>query len=378
MPYYKFGPNDLLYNQLKAHPQTEFIIYDGASYYNSVPQVSGAHVSNVGSIPTGHVSLYEINVDRQSDQMVYPFLTKDSGLTAFNTVSTSQFNQNFNYGDVISSSYPMSSSYHREYYPLNTPRRRLESIRVAMDSYTPLSPNFQQSSSFGDYTTGSLSFISIPSIFYGSEIRKGTVDLKFYITGTLVGRARDLNRNGDLIQTEPVGSPGSGSAVGVAMYGEGIILLNGLSDLSNGEFTDAYESGVPDAPRWTHFGQNSVNSSLYSMSFEGTTYIPTITMFTKAPQGELNSSNNPTFKSKTQLTSSVQASPLGYFETPTPIKNINKSDYTGYNERFENVTYISSIGVYDKDRNLIAIAKLANPIRKLESEDYTIKLKLDI
>ena len=101
-------------------------------------------------------------------------------------------------------------------------------------------------------------------------------------------------------------------------------------------------------------------------------------MFTKAPQGELNSSNNPTFKSKTQLTSSVQASPLGYFETPTPIKNINKSDYTGYNERFENVTYISSIGVYDKDRNLIAIAKLANPIRKLESEDYTIKLKLDI
>ena len=42
------------------------------------------------------------------------------------------------------------------------------------------------------------------------------------------------------------------------------------------------------------------------------------------------------------------------------------------------MTYISSIGVYDKDRNLIAVAKLANPVRKLESEDFTFKLKLDI
>tara|TARA_R100001509_G_scaffold73906_1_gene41227 strand:+ start:176 stop:304 length:129 start_codon:yes stop_codon:yes gene_type:complete len=42
------------------------------------------------------------------------------------------------------------------------------------------------------------------------------------------------------------------------------------------------------------------------------------------------------------------------------------------------VTYISSIGIYDKDQNLIAVAKVANPIRKLESEDYTFKLKLDI
>ena len=65
MPYYKFGPNDLLYNQLKAHPQTEFIIYNRASYYNKVPQITGSHVVNVGCIGTGNVSLYELNVDRQ-------------------------------------------------------------------------------------------------------------------------------------------------------------------------------------------------------------------------------------------------------------------------------------------------------------------------
>ena len=150
MPYYKFGPNDLLYNQLKAHPQTEFIIYNGTSYYNKVPQITGSHVANVGSINTGEVSLYELNVDRRATARIYPFITKDSGLTAFNTVSTSQYNQNFNYGDVISSSYPMSSSYHREYYPTTTlSRPRLDSIKVAMSSYTPLSPNYRISSSFG-------------------------------------------------------------------------------------------------------------------------------------------------------------------------------------------------------------------------------------
>ena len=93
MPYYKFGPNDLLYNQLKAHPQTEFIIYNRASYYNKVPQITGSHVVNVGCIGTGSVSLYELNVDRASDNLIYPFITKDSGLTSFSTVTTAQYNQ---------------------------------------------------------------------------------------------------------------------------------------------------------------------------------------------------------------------------------------------------------------------------------------------
>tara|TARA_R110000796_G_scaffold16206_1_gene50675 strand:- start:8533 stop:9672 length:1140 start_codon:yes stop_codon:yes gene_type:complete len=379
MPYYKFGPNDLLYNQVKAHPRTEFITYiSGTRYYNSVPKISGTHVANVGHIPTGHVSLYEMNVDRRSGGLIYPFLTKESGLSAFNTVSLDEFNQNFNYGDEISSSYPLSSSYHRRYYAVDEKRVRLDSIKTAMKSYTPLSPNYRISSSFGDYSTGSLNLISIPSIFYGSEIKKGTVDLKFFITGTLVGRAQDINRNGNLIQTLPVGSPGSGSTVGVALYGEGVLLLNGLTDLSAGEYTDLYEGTQVDGPRWTYFGTPTSNRNVFSMAFEGTTYTPTMTMFAKAPQGELNHSNNPTFRSKDQITSSLSTGKLGYFESPTPIKNINSSSFSDYNESFNNVTYISSIGVYDKDRNLIAVAKLANPVRKLESEDFTFKLKLDI
>jgi len=34
--------------------------------------------------------------------------------------------------------------------------------------------------------------------------------------------------------------------------------------------------------------------------------------------------------------------------------------------------------VYDEDRNLIAVAKVANPVKKTVEQDYTFKLKLDL
>ena len=36
------------------------------------------------------------------------------------------------------------------------------------------------------------------------------------------------------------------------------------------------------------------------------------------------------------------------------------------------------VTIYDENKNLIAIASLANPVRKLEERSYTFKLKLDI
>ena len=35
-------------------------------------------------------------------------------------------------------------------------------------------------------------------------------------------------------------------------------------------------------------------------------------------------------------------------------------------------------GIYDDKKNLIAVAKLAKPVRKSEERDFTFKIKLDI
>ena len=60
------------------------------------------------------------------------------------------------------------------------------------------------------------------------------------------------------------------------------------------------------------------------------------------------------------------------------IKNIVTSSYRDHTASFQPVTYISKVGIYDENKNLIAVASLANPVRKLEDRSYTFKLKLDI
>ena len=68
---------------------------------------------------------------------------------------------------------------------------------------------------------------------------------------------------------------------------------------------------------------------------------------------------------------------MGKRETVS-IKNIVSGAYSPQSASFAKETYISKIGIYDEDRNLIAIAKMATPVKKTEDRDFTFKLKLDI
>ena len=383
MPLYKFGRNDIFYNQIKAHPKSEFFIFNGDVYYNQKPAVSGTHASNAGHHSTGEISLYEINVDRPTGGLIYPFITKDGSLTSFSTATTKNFNNNFVYGDKLTGSYPLTASYHREYHATDSTRTRIASLRNSFNHYTVFNSHYEYTSSMHgrDFASVNLNLISIPSIFYGSSIKKGTVDLKFYLTGALIGRAQDVNRDGSLIQTEPAASPGSGSTIGVVLYNEGCLVLTGTTDLSSAEYTQAYEGGSAAGPKWVNFGYN-VNTnatSSYVMSFSGSTYTPVLTMMASAPKNKLNFSNNPTFIDKSFLNvTGTLSGGMRYKEPPLSAKNIVSSSYYQYNEPYEKTTYISKIGIYDKNKNLIAVAKLAKPIKKTNEIDYTFKMKLDI
>ena len=99
-------------------------------------------------------------------------------------------------------------------------------------------------------------------------------------------------------------------------------------------------------------------------------------MFAHAKENQLNSSNNPTFLSAS-LNAFIGES-IYHENSEVGIKNIVSSSYKNHSASFKPVTYISKIGIYDENRNLIAIAGLANPVRKLEERGYTFKLKLDI
>ena len=317
----------------------------------------------------------------------FPFITKEGSLGSFKTISTSQFNSDFSYGDVITGSYPMNARISSDFFDsgiLVGPNRkyRILSLKNTLNSYTYLSPHYAFSSSLGDKESQELRLVSIPSIFYGKSIRKGSISCKWYHTGSLIAELQDINKDGELIQVGPSGSLGSGSVAGVALYSEGFLLLTGSWDLHT--YTERFEIDSPvTTPSWKYFmttgssGLGLVPSSSFGLDFEGVEEIPTMTMIAKAEPGEFNHSNNPTYieygQNQTANTSSIE-----FVENEgLSIKNIVDVFYDEEDPNFEKITYISKIAIYDENKNLIGVAKLAKPARKKMNDNLAIKMKMD-
>ncbi len=394
MSYFKFKEEDVFYNRVKAHPKNEFFIHSGTVYYVQSKETSGSFSATERSVPRGFVSLYELNIDRNgtTNKYIYPFITKDGTIGAFKTVSTSNYGSQFGYGDKITGSYRLSASLSRTYINDATDKRqRIRAIRTSLDTYTKLSPRFAISGVFGNKITSDVNMISVPSIFYGSSIKKGSVSLKYYVTGTVVAELQDSKRNGELIQVSGntyAQNLGSGACAGVVLYRQGVIVLTGSWALETGSRDYINDPTDQLTSSWLYWGttmtddgysmSTSMEEVAYSINFEGTNYVSTMTMFAKAKMQELNHSNNLTFYSHGKTAKNITSS-FSYIEDSTiAIKNIVSTSYVEPTGAFQKETYITKIGIYDEDKNLIAITNISKPMRKLEDRDYIFKLKLDI
>tara|TARA_Y100001970_G_scaffold194071_1_gene235933 strand:- start:2211 stop:3452 length:1242 start_codon:yes stop_codon:yes gene_type:complete len=413
MPLYKFASNDVYINTIKTYPEVKLFVYNLTSSFNNTPNISGSFTGSIRMTTPGHISLFEMNIDRDVTKtgLITPFVIKDGTRIGFRTTTNANYASNYQVGDIISGSYPETSSITKEYYTATTPRyvtpaltassvtypegvvssgsvSHLHALKNTIDYYTYVSPYIAYSSSvlrrdLNDTATG---LISVPSIFYGSQIKPGSVNLQYYWTGSLFARAQDTNRDGVLYDNY-TGSPASGSAIGFVLYNEGFIVLTSSVALKSALFTDLYVTGG-DRPRWRYFAQSiegtvgasgsRAPNSAFLLHMSGTSKIQNMTLFATAPKGELNHSNNPSFVDAGSG-SQFSLSPQGYVENPQRgIKNVVSSAYNDPTGSFEKTTYISKIGIYDKNQNLIAIAKPATPVKKTAQRDFTFKLKLDI
>jgi len=258
--------------------------------------------------------------------------------------------------------------------------------------YTTLSDHFIFNSTPArsrDLVTGSagdnINFITIPSMYYGSTIKKGSVELNYYITGSKIATCADTNHNGTLIGT--TGST-SGSVVGLVLYDEGIIMLTSSTNLETGpalaiQYNQPIASGV-DRSRWTYFG-TSLNdgrvhttqaTASYDLNFKGTNYVNSLTMFAHAKKGQLNHSNNPTYRDLSVNKINTTGSGLTFVEGTTALANVVSASYVSAS--YEKTTYISKVNIYDEDGNLIAITSMARPIKKTLTDEFTFKMKLDL
>lgn len=198
--------------------------------------------------------------------------------------------------------------------------------------------NSDYTASFDGADTTRFRVITIPEIYYEREI----------LTGSLT--ASDLDSAGNERNLYDNGRGGiysgslTGTLVGNIFYSEGLIVLKG--------------GGLNDEAGSNDFGQASPTNYKWTVSLKGVNTIPVNVFRCRAPAGELNASTNTTFYTVPTLSSSQ-------------FKNERVKILS------ESVTYITQIGMYNDRYELVAVAKLAQPIRKTEGQDLLFRIKYD-
>lgn len=432
-PSFKFKKDDVFLSYLQANPKFKIHFY-----FNKVKINNGLDI-DPSLYPTDVISVLDNNHSGSTIKPSY-IVNKQKPLHFFGDGLTEKDWSALADGTVYSGSYTiLTSSLTKEYIiKTGTPASasiisgvttqttidKLGSLKNVYNYYRYLSPYFdfdtylaqndgQPTGSGNGYVIpvfNTASFIEIPRLYKGNKVKEGTLKLSFYYTGSLVAEAMDLKKDGLIYET--TGS-NTGSVIGTILYPEGLIILTASHSLNN-SVLDGYLSpkttpipevlsaGWKDNPKWVHFMsyQSYITkassatsqsyapaSSSYTIEFDGETVVPTYTMFCHADKNDLIWSNNPTFikketsfsgKNYDQIYIAATGSKKYEEKDMVSIKNIVSSSFSNYSESFSPTTYISKIGVYDKDGDLIAVANLSNPVKKTTKQDYTFKLKLDL
>jgi len=144
---------------------------------------------------------------------------------------------------------------------------------------------------------------------------------------------------------------------GLAYPDMGILILNGNMLDASASFNTVSGSNTPGNNAWKLFtsisGSTAANPTNKSVQARNEETITSIHYFVRVKNAEYNFSNNPTF-----TTGSV-----GEFAQPTFIGDPK--------------TYITTIGLYNDRQELLAVAKLSQPIQKSFSNEALVKIRLD-
>lgn len=369
MSYKKFDKNEIFYNTIETKPRFEALLGFDKNFYIGAPN----------SLFDLNLSGYFLSKKKDSDGVLF------RGVDQVDYYGTSEttINKNLPLIAKISCSYFEQTNESNEFLRAKQ-RLHVYSLKNILDKNTIYSNHYLFSSSLGDKSKQSVNLISVPSIFYGSSIEKGSIEIGFYITGSLAAKLEDKKLNGELIET--TGS-NNGLVAGVVLYEQGIIVLTGSWDINN-TVTDIYKypGGSPEAPKWIYWGSglgqdtNLTDQTHFSLKFNGINYVNTITMFANAEKGEFNHSNNLTYIKHGELERRKTSQTAHSYVEPEDreIKNTTRYLYENFSGSLEKQTFITKIGIYDAEKNLIGIAKLSKPVKKTENRDFTFKLKLDI
>jgi hypothetical protein len=98
------------------------------------------------------------------------------------------------------------------------------------------------------------------------------------------------------------------------------------------------------------------SSSLTATTFQNITEVNSTMFFCRATAGQFNYSSNPTFT-----------------DSDDRIVVIDEGEELTQRA----FTFITSVGLYDTNNNLLAVAKLSRPVEKNDAKDVTFRVRLD-
>ncbi len=120
-----------------------------------------------------------------------------------------------------------------------------------------------------------------------------------------------------------------------------------MSTIITSSVEDVFVSGTIDECA------NAIRYAYDNIDYNNTTELNSTVYFCRANTSEYNYSSNPTYLSSSKIT----------------VK--------GDNAFAEPVSYITTVGLYSADNELLAVAKLSEPLKKTPSNELTLRVRLD-
>jgi hypothetical protein len=211
-------------------------------------------------------------------------------------------------------------------------------------------------------------FFNFARLLSKDEIQKGTVQLSFDTGGTYasptqnvtltdVGAATSSKVNspaGEYGILYKDGSADLANALGLVYYQAGVVVLTSslfdaatsMDPTNNDNMSDMMVSASIDTIT------QAVRHRTRNIQFNNTTELNSTVYFCRANNNDFNYSSNPTYVTGSKIM----------------VKNVAAD---------QPQTYPTTVGLYGADNELLAVAKLSEPIKKTPASELTLRVRLD-
>jgi len=224
----------------------------------------------------------------------------------------------------------------------------------------------------GDITSGGTKFrecyfMSFAKLLAKDEIKKGSFTLTLGTGSSTTPFAgtkilSDYNAANAFKVNSPAGEYGllytssadagtTSLAVGHVYYQTGIAVLT-ASVFESANFSGSFSRTDSLTGSTIQQLSDTLRKRIQNVQFNNTTELNSTIYFCRASHNEFNYSSNPTYLSSSKIV----------------VKNTSTDSP---------VSYITTVGLYSADNELLAVAKLSEPLRKDPTNELTVRVRLD-